>query len=291
MSSAPGSTRIMCPCPASSQNCASRYGKAVARAVGKRHKIVICAGKAEHWAAHRAGIDRGSLRFVEHPEEHLEIGKARIRAEFVEHGALLILRHAVQRVEAGKVEIRVDHRLPEGGDAHQALRQILLAVARRQDAGARRRAHQNERAGEARRGKLLGEHGAHGMSEDDRLRRKRVKDCGKLGAILGEADADELLVGSVLVLAMPDQIGRVHRPALRPRTPREICRSTSRRPTRRAASRCPCPCPPARCEIALWSPRLRHSIARQGPRLLAETRGAGPAVAGSCGVPVLWAPA
>ena len=87
-------------------------------------------------------------------------------------------------------------------------------VARRQDAGAQRRAHQNEHAAETPRGKLLGEHGAHGMAEDDRLRRKRAQGCGELGAILGEADADKLLVGSVLFPAMPDQVGRVHRPAL-----------------------------------------------------------------------------
>ena len=38
---------------------------------------------------------------------------------------------------------------------------------------------------------LLGEHGAHGMAEDDRLWRKRAQGCGELGAILGEADADK----------------------------------------------------------------------------------------------------
>ena len=235
MSSAPGSTSNHVPVPGLLPELRIAIWQGCGAGGGKRHKIVICAGKAEHRAAHRAGIHGGSVRFIEHPEEHLEIGKARFGAEFVEHGALLILRHAVQRVEAGKVEIRVDHRLPEGRDAHQALRQILLAVARRQDAGARRGAHQNERAGEPRRGKLLGEHGAHGMSEDHRLRRKCAQDCGELGAILGEADADELLVRSVLVLAMPDRDRACAPSSPRPRTPRGICRSTSRRPRRRAA--------------------------------------------------------
>ena len=78
----------------------------------------------------------------------------------------------------------------------------------------RRRAHQNERAREPRGGKLLGEQRTHGVTEQHRLWGKRFQDGGEIGAILGETDADKLPVGAVFASPMPDQIGRVNRPAL-----------------------------------------------------------------------------
>src|SRR6478672_2793121 len=79
----------------------------------KRHKIVIGAGEAEHWATHRARIHRGAQSLVEDTAEHLEISEPGFRPKFVEDRSLLILRHAIQRVETSEVEIWVDHRLPE----------------------------------------------------------------------------------------------------------------------------------------------------------------------------------
>src|SRR5262245_51469930 len=60
-----------------------------------RHEIVVGAGNAQHRTRDRFGIDGGGAGPVEHPEEQLEKGAARFRAEFVEHGALLAFRHAV----------------------------------------------------------------------------------------------------------------------------------------------------------------------------------------------------
>ena len=96
-------------------------------------------------------------RLVEHPEEQLEKGKARFGAELVEHGALLGGRHPVQGIEAGEREVRRNHRLPEGPKSHQVLIELLLTSGRRQDAGARSGAHQDQRLRQALRGKLLGD--------------------------------------------------------------------------------------------------------------------------------------
>src|SRR6478609_4923549 len=178
----------------------------------KRHKIVIGPGEAEHWAAHRARIYRGGQSLVEHPTEHLEISEPRFRPKFVEHRSLLILRHAIQRVETGKIKVGVDYRLPERGDAHQALGEILLAVARGQDASARSRADQDERALEPTRCKLLGEQRPHGMAEQHWLRRQRVEERREFSAVIGKANAAKLLVGSGLVLPVANKIGRVAGP-------------------------------------------------------------------------------
>jgi hypothetical protein len=48
---------------------------------------------------------------------------------------------------------------------HQILIELLFRFGRRQDAGARRRHHQDQRASAILRRQLLGEHGAHGVPE------------------------------------------------------------------------------------------------------------------------------
>ncbi len=180
---------------------------------GDRNEIVLRSGQAKHGTAHIVGLDRGGARLVEHPEEHLEIGAAGFGSKFVEHRLLLGLRHAVQGIEAGEPEVRVDHALPERADGHQILIQLPLAVGGRQDARARRGAHEHERTRFAFRGKLLHEHGAHGMTEQDGVGRHRLQEFGELGPIVGHADPDELLLGARLVLAMTDQFRRVAGPA------------------------------------------------------------------------------
>jgi hypothetical protein len=101
-----------------------------------------------------------------------------------------VLRHPVQRVDAGEVEIRIDDRLPERAERHQVLAEFLLGIGLRQDAGARRGRHHNERAGKTRRGKLLGEDRPHRMAKQHRLGGKGFEEGFEFGTVGFHADAD-----------------------------------------------------------------------------------------------------
>jgi hypothetical protein len=86
-----------------------------------RYQLVVGTLHAQHGASDRHGINLRCVGLVEHPEEKLEEGAARLGSELVEHRASLRLWNAIETQDAGKVEVGIDHCFPEGTKTHQVL--------------------------------------------------------------------------------------------------------------------------------------------------------------------------